>query len=101
MPSRVKAAEVMAKCTICSTEIRMTKTNTEARQHSESKHPSSTFAICFPGHFDPTAPTTATPAPAAATSSSSATAAPTAAPAKKKAAKADLSFLDASVNPKK
>ena len=32
----------------------MTKKNIEARAHYDSRHPTSTFAICFPGHFDPT-----------------------------------------------
>lgn len=77
----------------------MTKTNTEAKQHYESKHPTSTFAICFPGQFDPTIVVAATTSSAPIPTSSS-TVAP-AAPAKKKAAKADLSFLDASINPKK
>ena len=49
LPARVKAAEVVANCTICSTSIRMTKKNVEAKSHSDSKHPTSTFEICFPG----------------------------------------------------
>jgi hypothetical protein len=34
----------------------MTKKNVEAKSHFESKHPTSTFAICFPGQVDPTVP---------------------------------------------
>ena len=59
LPARVKPAEVNAKCTACGQEIRATKTNTELRQHAESKHPTQTFAQCFPGQFDPTAPAAA------------------------------------------
>ena len=55
LPSKVKPVEVMATCTICRASLRMTKTNTEAKNHAESKHPSNAFAICFPGQFDPTA----------------------------------------------
>jgi hypothetical protein len=46
---RTKDANVMAKCTICQHELRMTKANVEALQHSQSKHPTSTFETCFPG----------------------------------------------------
>ena len=110
LPSRVKAVEVMVKCTNCGQEIRATKTNTEARQHAESKHPTFTFAMCFPGAFDPTAPVVAATAAAATSTSASADAdltkemtglkvdaAPAAAPKKKKD---DLSFLDAALDPK-
>ena len=65
LPSKVKAAEVMARCTICSQEIRMTKKNIEAVSHFTSRHPTSTFITCFPGQFDPTAVAVAS-APAAA-----------------------------------
>ncbi len=44
---------VMAKCTQCGLEIRTTKTNTEIKAHASSKHPTSTFAICFPSIPDP------------------------------------------------
>jgi hypothetical protein len=100
MPSRVKDPEVKARCTVCSLEIRVTKKNIEAKAHWESRHPTITYAACWPGLFDPSAPaapstddaTSAAPAAAAA-------AAPAAAP-KKKAAQ-DLSFLDAALDPKK
>ena len=46
IPSRVKAAEVMARCTVCSQEIRATKKNVEAKAHWESRHPTLTFAAC-------------------------------------------------------
>ena len=49
LPSRVKAAEVSSNCTICMTAIRMTKKNVEAKTHCDSRHPTSTFAVCFPG----------------------------------------------------
>lgn len=77
----------------------MTKTNTEARVHTESKHSAFTFAQCFPGQFDPTivvATPVSAPSPSPTTSTSSA---PT--ETKKKVKKAeDLSFLDASIGPK-
>ena len=49
LPARVKAEEKNAKCSFCGIEIRMTKTNTEIKQHAESKHSKNTFAECFPG----------------------------------------------------
>ena len=113
MPSRVKAEAEMGKCTICSTEIRLTKTNTEARTHADSRHPNSTFALCFPGAFDPTAVVAAAPVAATSSSSSSSSASDAhahvessaatlaAPPIKKKAPKQDLSFLDASIAPPK
>jgi hypothetical protein len=94
MPSRVKATEVMGRCTKCFTEIRMTKTNTEGKAHVEGKHAGMTFAECFPGQFDPTAAA----APEAVDASTLAAAAPAvAAAAPKKKKKSDLSFLDASL----
>ena len=72
LASRVKPAEVMARCTICSLEIRITKKNIEAKAHFESRHPSSTFAECWPGCFDPTVVAVATPpAPSASASAAS------------------------------
>lgn len=73
----------------------MSKSNTDARLHQESKHPTTTFAACFPGQFDPTvavAPTAVTAAPV-----TTAAAPVAAAPAPKKKA-ADLSFLDAALD---
>lgn len=72
--------------------IRMTKTNTEAKAHAESKHPAFTFAVCFPGQFDPTIAVVV-----------DVTTAPTVAPVVKKVAKKteDLSFLDAALLPNK
>jgi hypothetical protein len=87
MLSRVKAAEVMANCTMCMMPIRMTKTNTEARSHTDSKHVNIPFPQCFPGQFDPTAPVAAVAKVAA-----------TAAAPKKAKASSDLSFLDASLS---
>ena len=60
LPHNEKAAEVMAKCTLCSQEIRMTKRNVEAKAHFESRHPTSTFALCWPGQFDPSVVAAAT-----------------------------------------
>lgn len=92
LPARVKAAEVKAKCSLCGLEIRVTKTNTEIKQHHESKHPSSLFAEVFP-----TVSLDAPVASAASGSSSTGTSAP--APEKKKAPKSDLSFLDDALKP--
>ena len=81
----------------------MTKTNSEAKAHAESRHPTSTFAVCFPNQPDPNAVTAVSTAPPTASSSSNAESKPSsAAPSamKKKKAKEDLSFLDASLNPK-
>jgi hypothetical protein len=44
------------RCSICGIEIRATKTNTEAKAHTESRHSPATFATCFPSAFDPSAP---------------------------------------------
>lgn len=102
MPARVKAAEQMGRCSICSSEIRMTKKNIEAKAHFESRHPTSTFAILFPGHFDPTVPgaVEAAEAPVGGAAAYSATNKP---PGAKKVKPADdLSFLDAALDkPKK
>ena len=99
LPSRVKAEEKMAKCTVCGQEIRVTKTNTEHKTHFENRHGTSTFAACFPGIFDPTAAPlpTATVESAAGGSSTSAVAAE---PVKPKKKKEDLSFLDAALDSK-
>jgi len=43
-----KPDEKFAKCAICKTEIRITKTNTEIKQHAESKHAQSGIKGCFP-----------------------------------------------------
>ena len=96
MPSRVKAVEVMAKCSFCSTEIRTTKKNIEVRAHWESRHPTSTFAVCFPGVFDPTI---APVVEAVDASASAAVVAPVAAAPKKKKTD-DLSFLDSALDTK-
>lgn len=60
-PSQVKKAEVSASCTKCMTAIRMTKTNTEAKMHVESKHTGVLFSECFPGQYDPTVAVAAPP----------------------------------------
>ncbi len=93
MPSRVKATEVMAKCSFCSQEIRTTKKNIEVKAHWESRHPTSTFAICFPGAFDPTIVV-------AAEVSSEAAPAVAAVVAPKKKKTDDLSFLDSALDSK-
>ena len=46
--SRVKGAPKMMCCTICQHELKCTKTNTELKMHSESKH-GKTIDVCFPG----------------------------------------------------
>ena len=74
----------------------MTKKNVEAKSHFESKHPTSTFAICFPNQVDPTVPgfgaEESNSKPSGSSSSSS-----TSAPKKKTE---DLSFLDAALDSK-
>jgi hypothetical protein len=95
MPSRVKAVEVQGRCSICSSEIRMTKKNIEARAHFESRHPTSSFAVCFPGQFDPTV------TPPELTDEEKIAAKAALAPPKKKSGGGDLSFLDASIGGKK
>ncbi len=44
-----KKAEVMIRCTVCSSEIRATKRNIEAGSHASSRHSDKTFQECFPG----------------------------------------------------
>lgn len=105
LPSRVKAAEVHAKCTICSTEIRVTKKNVEAWTHFDSRHPTSTFEICFPTIPNPKAVAATTDAASGAeavgsagsTTAAATAAAPAPAPKKKKD---DLSFLAAALDSK-
>ena len=84
----------MIKCTQCSTEIRATKKNIEALSHFQSRHPTFTFAACFPGAFDPTA------APVPSETSSSSSSAPVVAQAPKKKSTEDLSFLDSALDSK-
>jgi hypothetical protein len=91
----------MAKCTICSVEIRTTKKNIEAKTHFESRHPTSTFATCFPGAFDPTvAGSGAAEETAGEMTAAPVTAAPAVAPPKKKKPAEDLSFLSAALDSK-
>lgn len=49
IPHRVKVEKVQVACAQCQGTQRMTKTNSEARMHWESRHPSCTFEQCFPG----------------------------------------------------
>ena len=98
MPSRVKVAETMGRCSICSTEIRMTKKNIEARAHYDSRHPTSTFAICFPGHFDPTIAVVEPEKEAGIVADVAVKPAAPVVPKKKPAQ--DLSFLDAALDTK-
>ncbi len=89
----------MAKCTVCSQEIRTTKKNIEVKTHWESKHPTCTFAVCFPGITDPTAaPVVSDVIDASASSTVTPSPAAVAAPKKKKTE--DLSFLDAALTSK-
>uniref|UniRef100_A0A7S4ELZ6 Uncharacterized protein n=1 Tax=Pseudo-nitzschia australis TaxID=44445 RepID=A0A7S4ELZ6_9STRA len=48
LPARVKTEAMMICCTICKSEMKCTKTNTEMKLHSESKH-GKTLEECFPG----------------------------------------------------
>ena len=48
LPSRVKTEAIMICCLICKSELKCTKTNTEMKLHSESKH-GKTTEECFPG----------------------------------------------------
>ena len=48
LPARVKTEAVMICCTVCKSEMKCTKTNTEMKLHSESKH-GKTLEECFPG----------------------------------------------------
>mmetsp|Transcript_5223 Transcript_5223/g.10739 ORF Transcript_5223/g.10739 Transcript_5223/m.10739 type:complete len:135 (-) Transcript_5223:229-633(-) len=48
LPSRVKAEAKMSSCTLCKSELKITKTNTELIAHASSKH-NSTLEECFPG----------------------------------------------------
>mmetsp|Transcript_8857 Transcript_8857/g.13271 ORF Transcript_8857/g.13271 Transcript_8857/m.13271 type:complete len:136 (+) Transcript_8857:92-499(+) len=93
LPSRVKPQEVKACCTQCFIEIRMTKTNTEARVHAQSKHPGVAFATCFPGQYDPTAETTTQPIADQERQTAANTETVSAKKSTKKK-KEDLSFLD-------
>jgi len=98
LPSRVKAEEKMAKCTVCGQEIRVTKTNTEHKTHFENRHATSTFASCFPGIFDPTVVVAQAEKVDTAGGGSTATVAAEVVKPKKK--KEDLSFLDAALDSK-
>jgi len=99
LPARVKPANVMGKCTKCMSEIRMTSTNTEAKEHWSSRHPTCTFAECFPGQFDPTVTNDAETTTTTTTSTSTSTGQPVA----KKNTTQDMSFLNEalSFNPNK
>lgn len=48
LAGREKKEEKNATCTVCKTQIRMTKTNTEAKQHAESRHSDKSYDECFP-----------------------------------------------------
>ena len=112
LPMQIKKPEVMLKCTMCGQEIRATKTNTEAKAHWSSKHAATTYAVCFPGSFDPTAVVVPEPptmemsglkldaAVGGGEEGADAGAAAAVAPEKPKKKKEDLSFLDAALDPK-
>lgn len=70
----------------------MSKTNTDAKIHCQSRHPTATFAQCFPGQFDPTV------AVAPAEASAVAATAPVVVVVKPKPKTDDLSFLDSSLS---
>jgi hypothetical protein len=75
--------------------------------HRESKHPTSTFSICFPGFFNPdeaviAAQAAAVAVPTKSSGDASVVAAPVVEkPKKEKKPKADLSFLDSAISTKK
>lgn len=48
MPARVKEGPKMMKCTVCASELKATKTNTELTAHADAKHGKGT-EDCFPG----------------------------------------------------
>jgi len=43
-----KPPQVHAKCTKCLRDFTVTKTNIQLTEHVNSKHPTETFATCFP-----------------------------------------------------
>jgi len=94
LPSRVKAPEVNFNCTQCQTSIRMTKKNIDAKVHYESKHPTTTFAVCFPGFFDPTVSVSAESSAEASGGGRTEGGGGTAVAPKAAKKKEDLSFLD-------
>lgn len=77
----------------------MTKKNVEAKSHFESKHPTSTFALCFPNQIDPTVPGFAAEGTSSSKQSSSSASSSAVASAPKKKTE-DLSFLDAALDSK-
>jgi hypothetical protein len=76
----------------------MTKKNIEAKSHWESRHPTLTFAACFPGQLDPTVASNITEDEVKADDNVKATT--TTAPTVVKKKTADLSFLDAALDSK-
>jgi hypothetical protein len=56
MPHKPAAVQNFVNCTVCCGQLKMSKSNIDAKIHCESKHPGVPFAQCFPGQFDPTAP---------------------------------------------
>jgi hypothetical protein len=48
LPPRVKEAPKLLVCTVCQSELKVTKTNTELTAHATSKH-GKTLEECFPG----------------------------------------------------
>lgn len=77
----------------------MTKKNVEAKSHFESKHPTSTFATCFPGQVDPTVPGFMADE-SASKSSSGSSSAPKGEGGTTKKKTEDLSFLDSALESK-
>ena len=45
---KIATAKPDVNCTICGTAFKVTKKNVDSRQHADSKHPTKTFAECFP-----------------------------------------------------
>jgi len=48
IPARVKTEAIMLCCSVCKSELKVTKTNTELKIHAESKH-GKTLEDCFAG----------------------------------------------------
>lgn len=92
LPNRIKVEATMASCTQCMQSIRMSKSNTDARLHVENKHPTVSFAACFPGQMDPTVVSAAVEAAPVTAAAPVAVAAP---PKVKKTD--DFAFLDAAL----
>lgn len=48
IPVRTKDPGTMIACTVCKSELKCTKTNTEMKNHATSKHGEANYEVCFP-----------------------------------------------------